>query len=469
MKNHCFLRNPKIFLCLLIMFVSGGAHGQTNSLHELMEYLKPDTSIIRNYKDGVSIMYSRSPIYGKRFHYVKSGSTFVTSAVTKVTVTDMEILDDTVYFCGVNLSGNAVIGLFAISDLLASNLTENTVVCTPLSNYTLKPSRLEVFKVSGGLHVVLVNDLVYTSGRVRRSIADAIYHYASNIWEINNAVSEWGEDDNFLCDDVAVSENYILVSGHKFESAGIYCRLFIKPTTDVPIVLNNNIYFYNVGYSSLSPFTNMTTNVLDPLLFGDHAVWCTHVRDDYFALACMAQHKTSFVFGASVKLLDAVQLYGGIMGYTQESFLPYSTVWNPKWLVRDVRHDPNRDSILMLHDADNPVTGGVKSMVTVVDGVTLATAVGNSPHNMYMHSLDRYQRNSGGFVQCGRGYGEYLWWGYNDYNALGCYDRIPFSTSAAFAEYGKFFIEISYDPVDKRIATTVESVAVRISAIICND
>ena len=111
MKNHCFLRNPKIFLCLLIMFVSGGAHGQTNSLHELMEYLKPDTSIIRNYKDGVSIMYSRSPIYGKRFHYVKSGSTFVTSAVTKVTVTDMEILDDTVYFCGVNLSGNAVIGL----------------------------------------------------------------------------------------------------------------------------------------------------------------------------------------------------------------------------------------------------------------------------------------------------------------------------------------------------------------------
>ena len=71
MKNHCFLRNPKIFLCLLIMFVSGGAHGQTNSLHELMEYLKPDTSIIRNYKDGVSIMYSRSPIYGKRFHYVK--------------------------------------------------------------------------------------------------------------------------------------------------------------------------------------------------------------------------------------------------------------------------------------------------------------------------------------------------------------------------------------------------------------
>ena len=101
MKNHCFLRNPKIFLCLLIMFVSGGAHGQYNSLHELMEYLKPDTSIIRNYKDGVSIMYSRSPIYGKRF----------TSAVTKVTVTDMEILDDTVYFCGVNLSGNAVIGL----------------------------------------------------------------------------------------------------------------------------------------------------------------------------------------------------------------------------------------------------------------------------------------------------------------------------------------------------------------------
>ena len=49
MKNHCFLRNPKIFLCLLIMFVSGGAHGQYNSLHELMEYLKPDTSIIRNY------------------------------------------------------------------------------------------------------------------------------------------------------------------------------------------------------------------------------------------------------------------------------------------------------------------------------------------------------------------------------------------------------------------------------------
>ena len=92
MKNHCFLRNPKIFLCLLIMFVSGGAHGQYNSLHELMEYLKPDTSIIRNYKDGVSIMYSRSPIYGKRFHYVKSGSTFVTSAVTKVTVTDMDCL-----------------------------------------------------------------------------------------------------------------------------------------------------------------------------------------------------------------------------------------------------------------------------------------------------------------------------------------------------------------------------------------
>ena len=474
MKNHCFLRNPKIFLCLLIMFVSGGAHGQTNSLHELMEYLKPDTSIIRNYKDGVSIMYSRSPIYGKRFHYVKSGSTFVTSAVTKVTVTDMEILDDTVYFCGVNLSGNAVIGLFAISDLLASNLTENTVVCTPLSNYTLKPSRLEVFKVSGGLHVVLVNDLVYTSGRVRRSIADAIYHYASNIWDIINAVSEWGEGDNFHCDDVAVSENYILVSGHKYESAGIYLRLFMKPTTVNTFLhimyssLNDIIYVYGVSYGPPpSSLTGMHTSVPEPLLYGDHAVWCTHVRDDYFALACMTQHKTSFVFGSTVKLFNVPSL--GTILNCQESFLPYGTVWNPKWLVRDVRHDPDRNTVLMLHDADNPVTGGVKSMVTVVDDATLAPAVGNSPHNMYMHSLDRYQRNSGGFVQCGRGYGEYLWWGYNDYNAMGCYDLISFSTTVTNAAFDMFPIGLQYDRIIIKTATTVESVAVGISAIICND
>ena len=157
------------------------------------------------------------------------------------------------------------------------------------------------------------------------------------------------------------------------------------------------------------------------------------------------------------------------MGYTQESFLPYSTVWNPKWLVRDVRHDPNRDSILMLHDADNPVTGGVKSMVTVVDDATLAPAVGNSPHNMYMHSLDRYQRNSGGFVQCGRGYGEYLWWGYNDYNAMGCYDLIPFSTTVTIAAFEMFPIELVYNRILIETATTVESVAVGISAIICND
>ena len=155
MKNHCFLRNPKIFLCLLIMFVSGGAHGQTNSLHELMEYLKPDTSIIRNYKDGVSIMYSRSPIYGKRFHYdVKSGSTFVTSAVTKVTVTDMEILDDTVYFCGVNLSGNAVIGFSTTVTNAAFDMFPIGLQYDPVG----KKFATTVESVAVGISAIICND-----------------------------------------------------------------------------------------------------------------------------------------------------------------------------------------------------------------------------------------------------------------------------------------------------------------------
>ena len=105
-------------LVFLVLAAAVDARGQVGQIYELTNYPKCDTSIIREWKEGLSLIYSRQPGSGNWFHLANSLGMTVASVKVGTDVKDMEIVDDTVYYCCME-PGSMYIGYFTIPDLLS--------------------------------------------------------------------------------------------------------------------------------------------------------------------------------------------------------------------------------------------------------------------------------------------------------------------------------------------------------------
>ena len=159
----------------------------------------------------------------------------------------------------------------------------------------------------------------------------------------------WDDSGNiFYGDDIAVTDNYVVLVGHKHYSSGIHIRGFHKPTSaGIDLfsgggVMSNLLHYY--GWYVLGD------------TYGDYPVWCTHTGDlrtrgDVVAVACMAPMRGvggTVVFGYAVRKFNAASL-GGLTSFSTEMFYPISTTFNPLWQVRDIRYDAL---------SNNPMPGG---------------------------------------------------------------------------------------------------------------
>ena len=379
-------------LVFLVLAAAVDARGQVGQIYELTNYPKCDTSIIREWKEGLSLIYSRQPGSGNWFHLANSLGMTVASVKVGTDVKDMEIVDDTVYYCCME-PGSMYIGYFTIPDLLSSSMHETLVkVFPPTLPDTVKetrPRRLEAFHVADGLHVIMLYDYEFVSGMVKRVLVDVYRQYSVPVWYAMHGAYNWDDSSSiFYGDDIAVTDNYVVLVGHKHYSSGIHARSFYKPTSaGIDLfsgggVMSNLLHYY--GWYVLGD------------TYGDYPVWCTHTGDlrtrgNVVAVACMAPMRGvggTVVFGYAVRKFNAASL-GGLTSFSTEMFYPISTTFNPLWQVRDIRYDAPSNNLLVLHDADAP-GGGVKSMVSVVNNSSYIAVESFPVGKNEIHSMDKF-------------------------------------------------------------------------------
>ena len=402
MKTSLFSTKRVLLLCFVMAGVSS-VRGQIGQINELSGFPKCDTSIVREWKDKQALIYSKHPEAGNWFHLVKSTGTTVSSVKVACEVKDMEIVDDTVYYCCME-PGSMYIGYFTIPDLLSPVMHETLVRIDPapfaVLTKEMRPRRLEAFHVADGLHVIMLYDNKFISNSVKRGLVDVYRQYSVPVWYAEHGAYNWDDSGNiFYGDDIAVTDNYVVLVGHKHYSSGIHIRGFHKPTSaGIDLfsgggVMSNLLHSY--GWYVLGD------------TYGDYPVWCTHTGDlrtrgNVVAVACMAPMRGvggTVVFGYAVRKFNAASL-GGLTLFSTEMFYPISTTFNPLWQVRDIRYDALSNNLLVLHDADAP-GGGVKSMVSVVNNSSYIAVESFPVGKNEIHSMDKFNAWGDGVTSIG--------------------------------------------------------------------
>ena len=419
----------RVLVVMLFLAASIYAQCQNNWISMASGCQYCDTSIVRKWNAEWSLLFTNSGC-GNQFHIIDVSGTNLVSFLTKCDVKDMEIIEDTAYFCGMDGNGNPVIGYFVITDMLSGTLQENRILLPVSTGYAITPRRLEAFHVSDGVHIVMVEDKKFPSGIVKRVLADVFKAYSAGGWFIEELFySNYdADDDYFYCDDIAVTDNYVFASGHKRYSSGIYMRHFEKPTSALVVPG----MFYSISQSTLGNiiydyFNNLVPNPYFNVVgdtYGEHYVYCTHTTGDNVVIACMSINGGSVAdtFGVTVK-----NIYVPSMGLTNDVFLSYSSAsLSSDWDVRDVRYDADNDAVLVLHDRNIPGTGVAGSVVTVVDYPAFSNRFSLYPiSGFYQHSMDRFPYIGTAMISCGNSYSgtQNLTIGMNEWGASLCYGK----------------------------------------------
>ena len=213
MKN---LRFNILFVTLLMPMCAVWGQGVYDEVLSTPESTEATKSITRAWGDNAQITYIENIEYAPFYPDVINSITakFVyydpTENVYKVAefdnslwprVKDMEILEDTLYFCGyANITASSTspqyigyIGYFCIPQLFAGTglihtLTFNQQPGTPDSPiywFINNPSKIEVFKVANGIHVICTGgwsttrDSLFNGGNF---IADVVHEFSSGDW-----------------------------------------------------------------------------------------------------------------------------------------------------------------------------------------------------------------------------------------------------------------------------------------------
>lgn len=159
-------------------------------------------------------------------------------------VTDFEILDDTVYFCGyANLAASGYsphyvgyVGYFSVSHLfygtdvihvLAFNQQPDDPSSSSFAILT-KPCRIEAFKTDKGVHMVCTGGWSHSHSNVADAgtfVADVVHYYPTDQW--------WyyvhRNDGIEIFSDIAVTDHYVATIAPKENHNYLYFRVFKKP------------------------------------------------------------------------------------------------------------------------------------------------------------------------------------------------------------------------------------------------
>ena len=337
---------------LLAAVLAATAVAAQDALYET-QGLPAGTSIVREYAPGVDIVYHDNGT--PSFLYLDRMSQVIEEAriPNLVSVADMEIEGDMVYFCG-NYNGDQAIGRFDINDLFfgSNNVEFSSIMYYPVSGSypgTLTLTKLEVYKDVSDVHVFLIGNIEFGTPNAIDYTCLIDAQYDGSRW-----FSEVIEEPTgvYFFDDVAVLDNEIVVVGDKHGGTGDYSNIWYLPSTGwilSSIAGGDTLDICYTGDNEYFPISK-------PLI--------EHLDNDRYAVACygMFEGDTGIV----------VTLY--------DNFCTMNTRWfvynmTSTTAFSELRYNANDNALYLLPDATNTA---VQGMVYVFDLATMQVSLSQS-------------------------------------------------------------------------------------------
>ena len=250
------MRKKSLFIIFVAMAFSTMAQ---NALYWVPK-ITTSNSLIREYEPGIDVAYNDN---GSRQSFIfidrPSGQVWEAQSPYGIEVTDMEIYDECLYFCGhlTSMTNMNIVGFFKINDLFFGS-QQVTILPIPYSpvdtvDGVLIPgemvlSKLEVYKVPGSsigeTHIYMIGDVAFNSTETTdySCLFDMMYLGG---WSYDMAIEP---DRVYYFNDLTVTDNFLLVVGNKHGGTGEYLHGYYLPPTPSPHTFYNTLYVGGGSY-----------------------------------------------------------------------------------------------------------------------------------------------------------------------------------------------------------------------------
>ena len=277
---------------LFIIFIAMAFSTMAQNVTAILPFIS-DNTIVREYAHNVFIVFNYNTVEST-VNYVDMASGVVLSAdVTPAEVSDFEIYDGSVYFCG-TAAGTPIAGFFNVySVFFGSGQIDYFPLSYPIGCNDFPPDidiitsamKIEVMpKGSDKPHMIIIGEATCTRipNQVNRCVIDL--YYDGTDWII--AMSQ-AHDGILYYDDVAVTENYVVCVGHKHPSDAEYLVPFKRAIASDNIFDESNI----TPYGTWDLFMAGGGNDYDPAT--DEEFLIEHIDGDIVATVCHGYHRMS--------------------------------------------------------------------------------------------------------------------------------------------------------------------------------
>ena len=387
-------------IILLLIAILQGLVASAQHRINIMNWLESsdvDTAIVREWGNNYTVVYTLENVNSYHFYIVNNTTGAVSSIELNARdgyVKDFVILDDSVFFIANCYANFPVIGYFSLNEMLAGSGTIRYVRYTPATE--TYPRRMELLRVSDGLHVMMVGSHYGTNGMEYGFVADVFRRNTETVrWWITYYLSDGFE----LFDDITVTDSYVVTSGQKPGAGILLMRKFERPTNTDVSLLNSTIfnsatpYIYDTVYLYNGP-TNVRNviNIKTP-------VFVTHSEKDCVGIACMTDSGRVGKYGVTMKLVNTNTFTG-----VTDIFLHQDNLNSRENQLKDLQYEVRKKTFLMLEDIF-AIPGQPISYILAYDLTDMTHILihgGALPDRYFYHSMDNYYSTANDFVTCGQ-------------------------------------------------------------------
>ena len=411
----------KVFIALVVMlFPCRGITGQT-TIWEIPSVVT-DGSLIRNLDDGVDIVYNS--LNGPAFYYVDKNSGAVTEAEIPnlQSVSDMEIVNKVLYFCG-EISNMPVVGRFEIAPFFffggQAEIVE--VAYSPTVNGTTGVTafkKLEVQYIDNrNIHVYVIGNVTFGSTWSYTSLFDCMY--TGGVWSTEVIPEPSGI---YRMYDLTVTASYLYVVGEKL-GGDDYSNYYLLPTLPNSHILSGPPYNLSMLTVGSGQYYAIRETLTETVLGDEFVTACKGIVDGNSGIV--------ITHYANPTTITARYQIPNITGSTR---------------FVDLKYNPKDRKLYLMPDIDS---SAVTDMIYVFD-ISSLTAYAYQTILPEVYSLD-YQKRGSGAVVSGMTQNRYIgiWDAGKPDNS--CARAIPLAVNTYYHANSQWYLDVSVSlPLSRR-------------------
>lgn len=358
------MKTRQLILAMLTLLLAIPACGQVE-LKKHSPELAGHQALIREWLDTVSISYVVTEKGEKYFvRDIRGHTTAVAASIPiEMTVTDMEVYGELLYFCGTYDSNKTTYGMVGVLNVVNTflwmqpyhiGLFDWTTDSLGGQIRMTRPQRVGStwnFATSD-LYVSVVGEIEHMdpSGHVtlQTGVCEACTDVTFSSWECSYY---WCDDSDVVFTDITETDNYYVAVGRHATLGTTLIKRFKVPT---PFVLNQRPFTY---WTHIENFGHIEY-VQDDVTEGK--VLTIAIEKDSFAV--VNYYKDSTSAGSTVKLFDATSPLSSLARTIklQQNTVP---LVSSAWMLREIQYDHFSGMTFVLQDMDYPVNATITSIV----------------------------------------------------------------------------------------------------------